>query len=68
MDTVREEEGEEEEDHSPGEWDQNGVFQTVRHHTNKKTFVISIIKLKSHAVHKHLQYVKVPTICWLCFW
>ncbi|XP_016890611.1 neuropathy target esterase isoform X1 [Cynoglossus semilaevis] len=35
MDTVREEEGEEEEDHSPGEWEQNGVFQTegksVRH-------------------------------------
>lgn len=36
MDTVREEEGEEEEeeaedpeDHSPGEWGQNGVFQTV---------------------------------------
>ncbi|TMS22816.1 Neuropathy target esterase [Larimichthys crocea] len=35
MDTVREEEGEEEEeeaedpeDHSPGEWGQNGVFQT----------------------------------------
>lgn len=34
MDTVREEDGEEEEeedleDHSPGEWGQNGVFQTV---------------------------------------
>lgn len=36
MDTVREEEGEEEEeeaedpeDHSPGEWGQNGVFQAV---------------------------------------
>lgn len=34
MDTVREEEGEEEEeeeleDHSPGEWGPNGVFQTV---------------------------------------
>ncbi|KAG8014425.1 Neuropathy target esterase [Nibea albiflora] len=36
MDTVREEEGEEEEeeaedpeDHSPGEWGQNGVFQTL---------------------------------------
>lgn len=36
MDTVREEEGEEEEDeaedpedHSPGEWGQNGIFQTV---------------------------------------
>uniref|UniRef100_A0A665WXI4 lysophospholipase n=1 Tax=Echeneis naucrates TaxID=173247 RepID=A0A665WXI4_ECHNA len=39
MDTVREEEGEEEEeeaedpeDHSPGEWGQNGVFQTVSTH------------------------------------
>lgn len=37
MDTVREEEGEEEEDeaddpedHSPGEWGPNGVFQAVR--------------------------------------
>lgn len=34
MDTVREEEGDEDEheeaeDHSPGEWGQNGVFQTV---------------------------------------
>uniref|UniRef100_A0A7N9B154 lysophospholipase n=1 Tax=Mastacembelus armatus TaxID=205130 RepID=A0A7N9B154_9TELE len=41
MDTVREEEGEEEEeeaedpeDHSPGEWVQNGVFQTVSTHKN----------------------------------
>lgn len=41
MDTVREEEGEEEEDeaedpedHSPGEWGQNGVFQTVSTHKN----------------------------------
>lgn len=43
MDTVREEEGGEEEeeeeeaedpeDHSPGEWGQNGIFQTVS--TNK---------------------------------
>lgn len=34
MDTVKEEEGGEEEaedpeDHSPGEWGQNGIFQTV---------------------------------------
>lgn len=43
MDTVREEEGEEEEedaedpeDHSPGEWGQNGVFQTVSAHKNRK--------------------------------
>lgn len=42
MDTVREEEGEEEEeeaedpeDHSPGEWGQNGVFQTVSTNENK---------------------------------
>ena len=41
MDTVREEEGEEEEyeaedpeDHSPGEWGQNGIFQTVSVHKN----------------------------------
>lgn len=46
MDTVREEEGEEEEeeaddpeDHSPGEWGQNGVFQTVStHRTEQKTW------------------------------
>lgn len=44
MDTVREEEGEEEEeeaedpeDHSPGEWGQNGVFQTVSTHKKKHT-------------------------------
>uniref|UniRef100_A0A671VUX1 lysophospholipase n=1 Tax=Sparus aurata TaxID=8175 RepID=A0A671VUX1_SPAAU len=43
MDTVREEEGEEEEeeaddpeDHSPGEWGQNGVFQTVSTPNNRK--------------------------------
>uniref|UniRef100_A0A8D2ZGH8 lysophospholipase n=1 Tax=Scophthalmus maximus TaxID=52904 RepID=A0A8D2ZGH8_SCOMX len=44
MDTVREEEGEEEEeeegedpdDHSPGEWGQNGVFQTVSTHKKIK--------------------------------
>uniref|UniRef100_A0A673AH94 lysophospholipase n=2 Tax=Sphaeramia orbicularis TaxID=375764 RepID=A0A673AH94_9TELE len=43
MDTVREEEGEEEEeeaedpeDHSPGEWGQNGVFQTVSTHIKAK--------------------------------
>uniref|UniRef100_A0A7N6B0T7 lysophospholipase n=1 Tax=Anabas testudineus TaxID=64144 RepID=A0A7N6B0T7_ANATE len=43
MDTVREEEGEEEEeeaeepeDHSPGEWGQNGVFQTVSTRKNSK--------------------------------
>lgn len=43
MDTVREEEGEEEEeeaeepeDHSPGEWGQNGVFQPVSTYKNNK--------------------------------
>uniref|UniRef100_A0A8C6LGF5 lysophospholipase n=1 Tax=Nothobranchius furzeri TaxID=105023 RepID=A0A8C6LGF5_NOTFU len=44
MDTVREEEGEEEEDeaedaedHSPGEWGQNGIFQTVSGNKNYST-------------------------------
>ena len=49
MDTVREEEGEEEEeeaedldDHSPGEWGQNGVFQTVSAHNSTITVALHI--------------------------
>ncbi len=57
MDTVREEEGEEEEeeaeeaeypeDHSPGDWGQNGVFQTVSTHKIRKHDVSNLIRVSS---------------------
>lgn len=53
MDTVREEEGEEEEeeaedpeDHSPGEWGQNGVFQTVSINSNTNYVCVGGVVLR----------------------
>lgn len=60
MDTVREEEGEEEddeaddpEDHSPGEWGANDIFQSVSSYTHTHTdkmLKLTIILFKSCAV------------------
>lgn len=52
MDTVREEEGEEEEDevddpedHSPGEWGANDIFQSVSSHIYTKEKVVQYYNL-----------------------
>lgn len=61
MDTVREEEGEEEEeeaddpeDHSPGEWGQNGVFQTVSTHRKHIKYIFFFnVMMKSSQCFSH---------------